>query len=136
MHFWWLNKCLLSRISSWNTLYYDTSGRLVFSFVFWKKLTTPKKHFKINWPLVVICGFANFKLFGAQYVFHTFILCVNSFHFGSIHVILYQIHVVIHWIDSLRVDSFWAFLRKLLKKEYLRAILNSNVLFCWSLRVS
>ena len=28
--------------------YYETSGWL-FSFVFWKKLKTPKRHFEINW---------------------------------------------------------------------------------------
>ena len=25
----------------------------LFSFVFWKKLKTPKRHFEINWPLVI-----------------------------------------------------------------------------------
>ena len=30
--------------------YYDTQVDL-FSFVFWRKSTTPKNHFEINWPL-------------------------------------------------------------------------------------
>ena len=30
--------------------YYYTSG-WIFSFVFWKNLKTPKKHFEINWPI-------------------------------------------------------------------------------------
>ena len=25
----------------------------LFSFVFWKKLKTPKRHFEINWPLII-----------------------------------------------------------------------------------
>ena len=32
--------------------YYDTSGRLVF-VRFWKKLKTPRRHFEINWPLLL-----------------------------------------------------------------------------------
>ena len=32
--------------------YYETSGWLVF-VRFWRKLKTPKRHFEINWPLIV-----------------------------------------------------------------------------------
>ena len=38
-----------------NEFYFTTMKPLVdlFSFVFWKKLMTPKRHSEINWPLVV-----------------------------------------------------------------------------------
>ena len=40
----------------------------LFSFVFWRKLKTPKRHFKINWPLrttkiIVVLGISHPKLF-------------------------------------------------------------------------
>ena len=37
-----------------NELYFTTLKPQVdlFSFVFWRKLKTPKRHFEINWPLV------------------------------------------------------------------------------------
>ena len=68
----------------------------MFSFVFWKKLKTPKRHFEINWPLSP-CKKSTFWWFGeggcdsGSFRFYIF-CCLTCTTFGSIVVQAKTLH--------------------------------------------
>ena len=52
----WSSQAKVSSKKQTNEFYFTTMKAQVdlFSFVFWRKLMTPKRHFEIKWPLVCI----------------------------------------------------------------------------------
>ena len=63
----------------------------LFSFVFWKKLETTKRHFEINWPLglnlALVCFFGLLEMnVMVCWIYKSIVVCVVVFYFSCYHI--------------------------------------------------
>ena len=79
----------------------------LFSFVFWKNLKTPKRHFEINWPLEKFFCIVDKATFHVEICV---IFTVQVIYFQKIHKVL-ALNILLKWIHTTNFTSchstFW-----------------------------